>query len=111
MQLKNLTMSFGTQELFNDINLHIGENEKVGIVGVNGAGKTTFFKIIKGILEPERGKVILENLDSTKEIVIKVNGIALTDTTGKIYEKNDVYYLILSEFNPTDKIVVEYYKK
>lgn len=61
MQLKNLTMSFGTQELFNDINLHIGENEKVGIVGVNGAGKTTFFKIIKGILEPERGKVILEN--------------------------------------------------
>lgn len=61
MQLKNLTMSFGTQELFDDINLHIGENEKVGIVGVNGAGKTTFFKIIKGILEPDSGKVILEN--------------------------------------------------
>lgn len=61
MHLKNLTMSFGTQELFNDINLHIGENEKVGIVGVNGAGKTTFFKIIKGLLEPDSGKVILEN--------------------------------------------------
>ena len=62
-------------------------------------------------IQSTTGKVILENLDSTKEIVIKVNGIALTDTTGKIYEKNGVYYLILSEFNPTDKIVVEYYKK
>ena len=61
MQLKNLSMSFGTQELFHDINLHIGEKEKVGIVGVNGAGKTTFFKIIKGLLEPDSGKVILEN--------------------------------------------------
>lgn len=61
MQLKKLTMSFGTQEIFSDINLHIDENEKVGIVGVNGAGKTTFFKIVLGLLEPDSGKVILEN--------------------------------------------------
>lgn len=61
MQLKNLTMSFGTQELFNDINLYIGENEKVGIVGVNGAGKTTFFKLILGKIEPDSGKIILKN--------------------------------------------------
>ena len=50
MKLINLTMSFGTQELFSNINLYIAPNEKVGIVGVNGAGKTTFFKIILGII-------------------------------------------------------------
>ena len=61
MLLKNLSMSFGTQEIFSDINLYINQNEKVGIVGVNGAGKTTFFKIVLGILEPDNGKVILEN--------------------------------------------------
>lgn len=61
MQLKNLSMSFNTQELFNNINLHIDEKDKVGIVGVNGAGKTTFFKIVMCILEPDTGKVILEN--------------------------------------------------
>lgn len=48
MQIKNLTMSFGTQVLFENINLNIPENEKVGVVGVNGAGKTTFFKIVMG---------------------------------------------------------------
>ena len=61
MKFINLTMSFGTQELFSNINLYIAPNEKVGIVGVNGAGKTTFFKIILGIIEPDEGKIILEN--------------------------------------------------
>ena len=61
MQLNDLSMSFGTQELFKNINIFIGKNEKVGIVGVNGAGKTTFFKIIMGMIEPDNGKIVLEN--------------------------------------------------
>ena len=61
MQIKNLTMSFGTQVLFENINLNIPENEKVGVVGVNGAGKTTFFKIVRGLEYPDEGKVILKN--------------------------------------------------
>ena len=61
MQIKNLTMSFGTQVLFENVNLNIPENEKVGVVGVNGAGKTTFFKIIMGLEYPDEGKIILKN--------------------------------------------------
>lgn len=61
MQIKNLTISFGTQVLFENINLNIPENEKVGVVGVNGAGKTTFFKIVRGLEYPDEGKVILKN--------------------------------------------------
>lgn len=61
MQVKNLTMSFGTQVLFENVNLNIPENEKVGVVGVNGAGKTTFFKIIMGLEYPDDGKIILKN--------------------------------------------------
>ena len=60
MQIKNLTMSFGTQVLFENINLNIPENEKVGVVGVNGAGKTTFFKIVMGLEYPDDGKIILK---------------------------------------------------
>ena len=44
MELKGLSISFGTQKIFENINLHIPENEKIGVVGVNGAGKTTLFK-------------------------------------------------------------------
>lgn len=61
MQIKNLTMSFGTQVLFENINLNIPENEKIGVVGVNGAGKTTFFKIVMGLEYPDDGKIILKN--------------------------------------------------
>ena len=61
MEIKNLSLSFGIQEVFSDINLYIGDKEKVGIVGVNGAGKSTFFKVILGILEPDEGKIILKS--------------------------------------------------
>lgn len=60
MTLKNLNMSFGLQEIFNDVNLQINDNEKIGIIGVNGAGKSTFFKLIMGKLEPDSGKIIIK---------------------------------------------------
>ena len=60
MQIKNLTMSFGTQVIFNDVSLNIPENEKIGVVGLNGAGKTTLFKIIMGFESPDTGKVYIK---------------------------------------------------
>ena len=57
MNIKNLSMSFGVQEIFDDITLHINENEKVGIIGMNGAGKSTFFNLIMGKLEPDKGSI------------------------------------------------------
>ena len=60
MQIKNLTMSFGTQVLFESISLNIPDNEKIGVVGVNGAGKTTLFKIIMGLEYPTEGRIILK---------------------------------------------------
>lgn len=58
MILKNLSLSFGTQEVFKNINLSIRENEKIGIVGVNGAGKTTLFKIMMGEIDADSGSII-----------------------------------------------------
>ena len=57
MNIKNLSMSFGIQEIFTDITLHINEREKVGIIGMNGAGKSTFFNLILGKLEPDGGSI------------------------------------------------------
>ena len=61
MQIKDLTMSFGTQVLFENVNLNIPENEKIGLVGVNGAGKTTLFKLLLGLEYPDSGKIIFKN--------------------------------------------------
>ena len=61
MQIKNLSLTFGPQEIFHNIDLTINEKEKVGIVGVNGAGKTTFFKVILGNIQPDSGEVKFNN--------------------------------------------------
>ena len=61
VNIKNLSMSFGTQELFSNVNIYIEEGQKVGVVGLNGAGKTTFFKILMGKEIPDSGKIIFKN--------------------------------------------------
>lgn len=61
MQFKNLTMSFGTQTIFEDVNLNIPDNAKIGVVGVNGAGKTTLFKLLMGLEYADTGKIITKN--------------------------------------------------
>lgn len=61
MQFKNLTMSFGTQTIFEDVNLNMPDNVKIGVVGVNGAGKTTLFKLLMGLEFADTGKIITKN--------------------------------------------------
>lgn len=60
MKIENLSLSFGTQIIFENINLNIKKNQKVGIVGVNGAGKTTFLKVILQEIEPDNGRIIID---------------------------------------------------
>ena len=57
INLENITKVFGDTVLFKDISLGINEHDKVGIIGVNGTGKTTLLKIIAGIEEADHGKV------------------------------------------------------
>ena len=59
MEIKNLSLSFGTQQIFRDANVYIPDNEKVGIVGINGAGKTTLFKLILGKETPDDGNIVV----------------------------------------------------
>lgn len=51
----NISLHFGTNEVLNRITLNINHGDKVGIIGVNGAGKSSLFKIITGELSPTTG--------------------------------------------------------
>ncbi len=55
---KNISKSFGTDQILNGVSFHINEREKAAIVGVNGAGKSTLFKIIMGELPADEGEII-----------------------------------------------------
>ena len=55
LQLINLSLAFGGQELFRNLNWHIRKGDRVGLVGPNGAGKTTLFRLLTGQIEPDAG--------------------------------------------------------
>lgn len=57
ISINNLTVAYGGFTLLSDINFHISENDKIGLVGKNGAGKSTILKLICGIQHPTSGKV------------------------------------------------------
>jgi len=53
----NITMQFGVKPLFENVNVKFGEGYRYGLIGANGAGKSTFMKILCGALEPSAGNV------------------------------------------------------
>ena len=59
LDVQNLTLSFGENTLFSNISFDIKDKEKVGFVGVNGAGKTSLFKIITGEYLPDSGNCFI----------------------------------------------------
>jgi len=61
ISINSLTVAYGGFVLLNDINFHISENDKIGLVGKNGAGKSTILKLICGLQNPTNGKVAVPN--------------------------------------------------
>jgi lipopolysaccharide export system ATP-binding protein len=61
----NITKSYNSRIVVNDISLSVREGEIVGLFGPNGAGKTSSFYIIIGFIKPDRGKIMLDEEDIT----------------------------------------------
>ncbi len=59
--VQNLTMRYGSRILFHEINLKLDRHKRYGLIGANGAGKTTFLKILSGQINEYEGDIIVEN--------------------------------------------------
>ena len=59
IQASNVTLRLGKSALFEDVNIKFTEGNCYGLIGANGAGKSTFLKILTGQLEPSKGEVII----------------------------------------------------
>src|SRR3982751_7012607 len=57
ISVKNVTLSFGKRVLFDEVNLSFTKGNCYGVIGANGAGKSTFLKILSGEIEPNKGSV------------------------------------------------------
>ena len=61
VEVNNITMRFAHQLLFENINLKLDKGKRYGLIGANGAGKTTFLKILSREIEPTSGNISVEN--------------------------------------------------
>ena len=57
ISVNNVTLAYGKRVLFDEVNINFVKGNCYGIIGANGAGKSTFLKIISGEIEPNKGTV------------------------------------------------------
>ncbi len=60
IDLKNISVTFGTNQVLKDLNLYIRDKEFITLLGPSGCGKTTTLRIIAGFIEPDEGEVVFE---------------------------------------------------
>jgi len=85
--VEGLTKSYGTHVALNGISFSIKEGEFYGLLGPNGAGKTTTISIISTILEPDAGKVTINNMDLGKNKVACKRIIGVVPQEIALYDK------------------------
>ena len=79
----NITLRVGKKALFEDVNVKFTEGNCYGLIGANGAGKSTFLKILSGKLEPTKGEVIItpgERLSFLQQDHFKYDDYLVLDT-------------------------------
>ena len=57
LSAEHLSINFGSRQLLTDVDLYLNEGDKVGVIGINGTGKSTFLKVLSGKQEPDQGTV------------------------------------------------------
>ncbi len=57
LSAEHISINFGMKQLLKDVNFYLNEGDKVGLIGINGTGKSTFLKVLAGVLEPDGGRI------------------------------------------------------
>jgi len=79
IRVNNVTLSFGKRVLFDEVNLTFNKGNCYGVIGANGAGKSTFLKILAGEIEPSKGSI--EITPGERMAVLNQNHFAFDEST------------------------------
>ena len=101
IEIKNLSKSFKKQTVLKNISLSIPENCVYGLLGPNGAGKSTLLKMLTGLLRPDSGSIIFENLSAWENL--KVRALVLDETEERMREVLKIVDLTDTGKKPTGK--------
>ena len=100
LEATNLGIDFGGLTAVDDFNIALGRTEISGLIGTNGAGKTTVFNLLTNVYKPTRGSILLDGMATAGKSVYEVNrmGIARTFQNIRLFSKMTVEENVLVGF-------------
>ena len=85
INVSNVTLAYGKRVLFDEVNISFTKGNCYGVIGANGAGKSTFLKILSGEIEPNKGTVSItpgERMAVLKQIHFEFDESQITSRNG-----------------------------
>ena len=107
LSANGVTIRFGKRVLFEDVNIKFSKGNCYGIIGANGAGKSTFLKVLSGELEPSKGDVTIdkgERISILKQNHFEYEEFSVIDT---VIMGNKELYDIMKEKEETETTLEE----
>ena len=95
ISVKNLSVSFGNNIVLNNINLHLSKKESLVIIGKSGSGKSVLLRCLMGLLKPDLGSIIIDNVDIINANRIDkekaLTNIGVTFQNGALFDSLNVW--------------------
>ncbi|MCL2329081.1 MAG: LPS export ABC transporter ATP-binding protein [Bacteroidetes bacterium] len=104
LRTENIVKKYGSRTVVKGVSVELHQGEIVGLLGPNGAGKTTSFYMIVGLINPNAGKIFLDDIDITKQPVFKRarKGIGYLAQEASVFRKLSVENNIRAVLEMTD---------
>ncbi len=104
LNIQNVSIHFAGRYLFDNVSISVGENDRIGLIGRNGTGKSTMLKLIYGLESPESGKISIPNKYKIGYLPQEIK----TDSDKTIYEEAES---ALDEFKKLEEDINRYSKE
>lgn len=99
IQFEHVTKKFGSVTALDDVSLRLDKGKIIGVLGANGSGKSTFLKLIAGLVFPTKGKVLVDGMEVTRNISSKVAYLSELDVYYDSFTVQDMLEFYASQFS------------
>jgi ABC-2 type transport system ATP-binding protein len=99
IQFEHVTKKFGGVTALKDVSLNLGKGKIIGVLGANGSGKSTFLKLIAGLVSPTAGNVLVDGEKVTRKISRKVAYLSELDAYYDSFTVQDMLEFYASQFS------------
>lgn len=103
LECRNVTKQFGAKKALNNINLSLDKGKIIGLLGPNGSGKTTFMKLLNGLLTPTQGEIRIAGMSpgvETKKIVSYLPERTYLNDWMRVHQVIEFFGDFYGDFNP-----------